>query len=365
MILDNEVPETTGAGGAGLTASRKDDHIKFALEQQNEAPQRSDFDAVEFVHHALSGINVENVSRVTAVGDMVWASPLYINAMTGGTETALRVNRALAQAAAETGTTLASGSLGIALDHPETRDSFEVLRAENPNGFVLANIGAGRGVDDALRAVEMLEADALQIHINAVQETVMPEGSRDFGTWLEGIAQIAQALPVPVIAKEVGFGLSRRTLNQLREAGIDIADVSGKGGTNFARIEAERRSDGYDDLIDWGQSTVACLLDAPEFGTLLASGGVRSPVDAVKALALGAAAVGIAGRILRVAIDGDAHEVVQQLEWWNTRVSELSALLGAETPAELTHTDVLLRGAVREFCELRGIDAAAYARRSV
>lgn len=345
------------------TRGRKDDHIRLALEQQ-PLTQRSEFDDIEFVHHALSGINREEVRLETRVADQLWASPLYVNAMTGGTDRAAAVNRALAEAAAETGTTIASGSLGIALDHPETAASFTVLREANPNGVVIANIGAGRSEDDAHRAVELLDADALQIHVNAVQETVMPEGSRRFGTWLEGIESIVTQLTVPVIVKEVGFGLSKRTLRQLREIGVEIADVSGTGGTNFAEIEAARRDDGFTDLNRFGQSTAACLLDVPRFPTVLASGGVRTPLDVVKALALGARGVGVAGRILAVAKDGDADAVRNELEWFGERIVELLALLGAPTPAALTHTDLLIRGRVREFCELRGIDAAAFSRRS-
>jgi isopentenyl-diphosphate delta-isomerase len=353
------------AGGSSLSANRKDDHIRLAMQQQHEPEKHSDFDDIEFIHHALSGINISDVHLDVRVGNTTWDTPLYINAMTGGTDQALTVNRTLAQAAARTQTTMSSGSLGIALDHPETRESFTVLRDENPNGFLIANIGAGRPLSDAQRAVELLDADALQVHINPVQETIMPEGSRNFGSWLDDLAEIVERLEVPVIVKEVGFGLSKKTLQILREIGVETADVAGTGGTNFARIEASRRTDGYDDLLDYGQSTACCLLDAPEFTTLLASGGVRSPIDAVKALALGASAVGIAGRILRVAVDGSSETVVEHLEWWLTRIAELSALLGASHPVALRQTDVLLRGGVREFCMLRGIDAAAYSRRSV
>lgn len=347
-----------------LSASRKDDHIRLAMQQQREAPAHRAFDDVEFIHHALGGVNIDDVNLPVTVGDMNWRQPFYINAMTGGTKQALQVNTALAEAAAQTGTTIASGSVSIALDHPELADTFRVLRTLNPSGTVIANIGAGRTLDDAKRAVDLLEADALQVHVNAVQETVMPEGSRNFGDWLPILENIVAGLNVPIIVKEVGFGLSRRTLDQLRDIGVDIADVSGSGGTNFARIEGARREDGFNDLDSFGQSTVECLLDAPEFPTVLASGGVRNPLDAVRALALDARAVGIAGRVLRVAIDGDSDAVAKHLEWWEARIAELCALLGATTPGALTSTDVLLRGRVREFCMLRGIDASMYTRRS-
>ncbi|WP_166986126.1 type 2 isopentenyl-diphosphate Delta-isomerase [Canibacter zhoujuaniae] len=345
-------------------ASRKEDHINLALAQQNSAVRHSDFDDLEFIHHALSGRNIESVDLKTEVAGKTWQHPLYINAMTGGTDSALRINTALAEAAAATGTAIATGSVGIALDQPETAATFKVLRERNPHGFVFSNIGAGRSVDDARRAVDLLEADALQIHVNAVQETVMPEGERRFETWLPLIAEIVQAVPVPVVVKEVGFGLSRRTLKQLGEIGVQIADVSGTGGTNFALIEAARRPEGYDDLLSYGQSAIVSLLDAPQFDTLLASGGVRTAMDAVKLLALGARSVGIAGAILKEAVDGDSERVVSALNWWITRIREISALLGAATCAELQHTDVLIRGRVKEYCQLRGVDPAGFASRS-
>nr|WP_221221282.1 type 2 isopentenyl-diphosphate Delta-isomerase [Canibacter oris] len=360
-------PQVENVTNVSLAQNRKDDHIRFAIEQQGSAQTHRDFDDVEFLHHALGGVNLEQVRLQTMVADIEWQHPLYINAMTGGTAAALQINSALARAAAATGTALAAGSLGVALDQPETAVSFKVLRELNPEGFVFANIGAGRSVSDALRAVELLQANALQIHINTVQETVMPEGDRDFGEWIDNLANLASALErdgVPLVVKEVGFGLSRKTLKLLSEIGVKIADVSGKGGTNFAQIEAERRSDSYHYLNSFGQSAVVSLLDAPEFPELLASGGVKSPLDAVKLLALGARAVGVAGAFLPAAATGDHEKVVEQLKWWVSRMRELYALLGAANTSQLTSTDVLLRGRVREYCQLRAIDPAGYARRS-
>lgn len=349
-----------------LAQNRKDDHIRFALEQQTEI-RRSDFHEIEFLHHALAGGNSAEVNLATKVGELNFPVPFYINAMTGGTDTAMTVNRTLALAAAEVGVPLASGSLGVAVDQPATAASFQVLRELNPHGLVFANLGAGRNATDALRAVELLQADALQIHVNAVQETVMPEGDRDFSGWLRNIEAIVAALEpvgVPVIVKEVGFGLSRKTLEQLRGVGVTIADVSGSGGTNFARIEAGRRADVFTDFNDFGQSAIVCLLDAPEFPNLLASGGVKTPLDAIKLLALGAKAVGIAGYFLRVASSSDSEQTAEQLKWWIARLREMYALLGAASTAELQQTDLLLRGRVREYCQLREIDPAGFARRS-
>lgn len=346
-------------------SKRKEDHIRLAADQGRERSGSNDFDDLEFVHHALDGIDVAAVDLATKVGDWAWPVPLYINGMTGGADTAMRVNRSLAIAARETGLPMASGSVGIAIDDASTAGSFRVIREENPDGFVMANVGAGRPAEHGQRAVDLLDANALQLHLNAVQETVMPEGGREFSDWLRGVERTVAATSVPVIVKEVGFGLSRRTLQQLREVGVQIADVSGSGGTNFARIESARGGDAFSYLGSFGQSAAACLLDAPaNFPNLLASGGVRHPLDVVKALALGARAVGVAGPFLLQALEGTPETLTAQIRGWIDQVRMLHAMLGAATPADLSTTDLLVRGRVREFATLRAIDISALARRT-
>src|SRR5699024_3973524 len=175
-------------------------------------PRRSDFAALDFVRPAPPGSSPAAVDLSVDPGAGTWSAPVYVNGRTGGTETTARINRDLALAAAETGLPMACGSMSAALDDAEAAKGFTVIREVNPDGFVMGNLGAGRSADDARRAVELLGADALQIHVNPVQETAMPEGTRDFSEWLDGLAEIVAACPVPVIVKEVGFGLSRRTL---------------------------------------------------------------------------------------------------------------------------------------------------------
>ena len=346
-------------------AGRKDDHVRLAAEQRAEPPH-NEFDDLDFVHHALAAIDVDSVAIGVQVDDWAWESPFYVNGMTGGTDATARINRDLAIAAAETGMPMASGSVSIALDEPEAARSFTVIRDENPDGFVMTNIGVGRSADDAVRAVELLQADALQLHINAVQEVVMPEGARDFSSWMRSVEQIAAASPVPVIAKEVGFGLSRRTLRRLADLGIRVADVSGRGGTDFLRIENDRRTGGdFSIMTGFGQSAPASLLDAPDDGpTLLASGGVRNPYDVVKALASGASAVGVAGTFLQAVLDGGAQALVSLVRDWQDQTRSIMALLGAASPAALASADLVVRGRLAEYLRLRGVDLAALARRS-
>lgn len=369
-MTEREALDAAALDAAGRH-TRKEDHVRLAATQWTGGGPRSDFDDVAFVHHALGAVAVEEVDpSVEMLGRRV-AWPFYINGMTGGTEHTGRINRDLAIAARETGIAMACGSMSIALDDAEAARAFTVIRDENPDGLVMANLGVGRTAEDAARVVEMLRADALQLHVNAVQETVMPEGSPEFGSWLRGIEEIVRASPVPVLVKEVGFGLSPRTLLRLQELGVEWADVSGRGGTDFLRIENDRRPGGdYAYLTGFGQSAPACLLDAAATAelspgpVLLASGGVRSPLDVLRALALGARAVGVAGAFLTAVDSGGPDALVPLLRTWQDHLRDLSALLGARTPADLAHTDVLIRGGLREYCELRGIEAGRYSRRS-
>lgn len=349
-----------------MSGDRKDDHVRLAAAQGRGQQQRSELDDIEFLHHALAGLDRSHVRLDASVGPWQWPVPIYLNGMTGGSPRTGRINRELAIAARETGLPIATGSMSVALAQPEALPSFLVIRQELPEGFVMANLGADRTADDARRVVDALAANALQVHVNTVQEIVMPEGGRDFAAWAGNLERIRAAVDVPVIVKEVGFGLSRRTLRLLHELGIELADVSGRGGTDFARIENERRELGdYAYLAGWGQSAAASLLDAaPPHPALLASGGVRTPLDVVRLLALGAQSVGIAGTFLRVVLDGGAPALVAELERWLAQLRDLLTVLGAAAPAELRHADVLVRGRLREYCRIRGIDSDALSRRS-
>ncbi len=360
---------------------RKEDHVRLAVVQwsarkhsgggsRGGGSAHNEFDDLEFIHHALAAVPPAEVDLGVELAGRRLSSPFYINGMTGGTEHTSHINQQLAIAARQTGLAMACGSVSIALDDPSCAESFRVIRRENPDGVVMANIGVGRSPADAVRAVDLLDADLLQVHINAVQETLMPEGSPDFADWLGGIEQIVAAVPVPVLVKEVGFGLSARTLRQLAEIGVRYADVSGRGGTDFLRIENDRRPGAdYGYLTGFGQSAPACLLDAGRLGfeehpALLASGGVRNPLDVLKCLALGAGSVGVAGSFLSAVVDGGAAALVELITSWQVHTRELAALLGARDVGGLQRTDLLVRRSLAEYCQLRGIDAGAYSRRS-
>ena len=299
-----------------------------------------------------------------------WPLPFYINAMTGGTKTTGEVNAALARAAAATGAAIACGSQHIAVRSPQCADGFEVIRREAPDAYVLANVGPTISPLQARCAVEMIGANALQVHLNVAQELVMPEGDRDFRDWDERLTAITQAVGVPVIVKEVGFGLSLATIEALAACGASAADVAGTGGTDFVAIENERRpSKEYSHLSGWGQSTALCLLESvcgPRRAPLpvLASGGVRTPLDVARALALGARAVGVSGHFLRTVMAGGSRALEEELSSWRQQLRIIMTLVGALDVPGLRRTDILVTGATAERARLLGVDLEALARRS-
>lgn len=341
-----------------MIADRKNDHVRLAAEQQRGHTGHNEFDDVSFVHRALAGIDRSDVSLATRFAGVEWQVPLYINAMTGGSAKTGVINRDLSIAARETGVPIATGSMSAYFADESVADTFSVMRRENPDGFIMANVNATATVEKARRAVDLLRANALQIHLNTIQETVMPEGDRSFSSWAPQIEKIVAGVDVPVIVKEVGFGLNRETVLMLREMGVSAADVGGRGGTNFALIENGRRDRAdYAFLGDWGLSTPACLLDAQGVGIpVLASGGVRHPLDVARGLALGASAVGASGRFLGTLLDEGVPGLIARISTWLDQLAALMTVLGARTPADLARCDVLIRGDLRSFCVDRGIE---------
>lgn len=324
--------------GSNEAASRKDDHLRLAT-AQHDTEGVNDFDRVRLIHNSLPETRVADVSLAVENAILPWQTPFYINGMTGGSEATGKINRILARAAARTGVAIASGSESVAARHPELRHTFSVIREENPTGLVLGNVGAAVDVAIAKTAVEIVEADALQVHLNVPQEIIMPEGDRDFRGITDNIARIIDAVDVPVIVKEVGFGMSRETVESLINIGVKAVDVAGRGGTNFATIENARRPiEDYSYLANWGQSAVESLLDCAELTRVIdvnSSGGVRNPLDVIKSLVLGAKAVGVAGHFMHIAVSDGEDALVAEIERWQTHLAELMAMVGVHNVSEL------------------------------
>ncbi|MBO1198658.1 type 2 isopentenyl-diphosphate Delta-isomerase [Staphylococcus simiae] len=337
---------------------RKNEHVEIAM-SQSDAPL-SDFDKVRFVHHSVPSINVADVDLTSTTTDLTMDYPVYINAMTGGSEWTKNINEKLAVVARETGLAMAVGSTHAALRNPRMAETFTIARQTNPNGIIFSNVGADVPVDKALEAVELLEAQALQIHVNSPQELVMPEGNREFSTWLDNIAEIVGRVTVPVIVKEVGFGMSKELVNDLHQIGVNYVDVSGKGGTNFVDIENARRAQqDMSYLSSWGQSTVESLLETTAYQksvNIFASGGLRTPLDAVKSLALGAKAVGMSRPFLnQVENNGIAH-TVEYVEAFIEHIKAIMTMLNAQNIDELTHKPMVFSPELISWIEQRGLD---------
>lgn len=346
--------------------ARKLEHIKYSLELSGE-PVTSGFADVELVHNALPELTWSEIdTSLTFLGKRL-AAPFLINAMTGGTETAEAINAALGRAAQQCHIALAVGSQTAALADPQLAETFRAARRENPGGVVLANLGAQASPEMAVKAVEMVEADGLQLHLNVPQELAMAEGDRDFRGVLNRIGQTVRLLPVPVIVKEVGFGLSRDVVRRLFDAGVRYLDVSGRGGTNFVAIENCRSGAGCGrHFPDWGIPTAVSLLEAASLALpvrLIASGGIRTAVEAAKALAIGAETVGIAGPFLQILMNESEEALCRHIRQLADGLKAIMLMTGSANLSDLRQQPVIVLGKTREWLEQRGIDTSSLARR--
>ena len=332
--------------------ARKADHIRINLEEDVQFPRlTTGLEKFRFVHQALPELNMAQVNLAVELFGHAVQVPLLISSMTGGTEVAERINRNLAIGAQARGVAMGVGSQRTGLEVGETADSFRV-RDVAPDILLFANLGAaqlnkGYTVDHCRRAVDMIEADALILHLNPLQEAVQADGDWDWTGLLDKIEQVCAAVGVPVVAKEVGWGFSREAAQQLLSAGVAALDVAGAGGTSWSQVEMYRaptakhaRVAGA--FVDWGIPTAVslryCREAAPHL-PVFASGGIRNGIDVAKCIALGANLVGIAGDFLRAADAGGVDGVIELAESLTAelRVAMLCAGAGdlsalAETP---------------------------------
>ncbi|MBN6202470.1 type 2 isopentenyl-diphosphate Delta-isomerase [Staphylococcus saprophyticus] len=337
---------------------RKNEHVEIAMAQGDATI--SDFDEIRFVHHSIPSVDVDDIDLTSQLKDFTLDQPLYINAMTGGSEWTKQINEKLAVIARETGIAMAVGSTHAALRNSKMASSFSIVRDTNPDGIIFSNVGADVTVDKAVESVKLLDAQALQVHVNAPQELVMPEGNRTFSTWMENLAQIVSRVDVPVIVKEVGFGMSKETIKSLNEIGVRYVDVSGRGGTNFVDIENERRTyKDMDYLGLWGQTTVESLLESASYQQdmdILASGGVRTPLDAVKCLALGASAVGMSRPFLNQVENYGITETLNYTEQFTDHMKKIMTMLDVKTIKDLKQTQMVFSPKLQSWIEQRGLD---------
>ncbi|MFW8053958.1 type 2 isopentenyl-diphosphate Delta-isomerase [Vagococcus fluvialis] len=339
--------------------NRKDQHIHYA-EMQYKPQSTNGLEQVRFVHQSFSEMKTTDVNLNTNLGSLSLDYPFFINAMTGGSDKAHVINKNLSIIAKETGLAMAVGSVSAAIKDPSLSESFKIVRKENPNGLIISNLGAHHSLENAKMAVDMLEADAIQIHLNTPQEVVMPEGDRDFTGWLNNIKEIVKHIDVPVIVKEVGFGMSKETIQQLIDIGVTIIDVSGRGGTNFIHIENERREEKeYDYLLNWGQTTAESLLEAHFYrkqADFIASGGIKNPLHMLAAFGLGAKAIGLSGEFLHRVLTTGNEQTIHTVNQWKSELTALMTLVGAKKITDVEKASIVLSPELKHWCCERHIN---------
>jgi isopentenyl-diphosphate delta-isomerase len=325
---------------------RKRDHIRYALDQANQASGQSGLESVHLVHEALPDLDFEELSLASVCLGRPAPTPFYIAGMTAGHADAAHLNLMMARACQTRGWAMGVGSQRRELEATST-DKWKELRETAPDVVLVANLGISQLIRTPLAQIERvvagLRADALAIHLNALQEVMQPEGTPHFKGSLSAVRRICAELSIPVVLKETGCGFSARTLARLREAGFAAVDVSGLGGTHWGRIEGARaaprsiQAQAAQTYAGWGETTVDSVRAAREAlpgMEIWASGGVRSGLDAAKLIALGAQRVGYAKPALEAALAGE----VALDAWMAQQEYELKTALfctGSATPAEL------------------------------
>lgn len=343
---------------------RKEDHISLAVEM-TEMQTSNGFEEVHLVPDSVTEINMEAVKLDTHFLGKRLGAPLLINAITGGTQQGAELNASMACMAAKYRLAMAVGSQQIVLDNSDAARTFHIARENNPDGIIIANVPAAAAPELALRAVGMLKADGLQLHFNTPQELAMREGERSFGGLLDNVRGIRDVCPVPLIAKEVGFGFSRESITRLHQAGIDIFDCSGRGGTNFIAIENRRQGMLTSDLNEWGLSSAASLAEAVDTGLpvmIISSGGMKGPLDAAKALAMGAHLVGLSGILLNILVKEGLESLDEYMERFIYSLRAVFLMSGAVDLAEMQKQPVIITGRTRDWLKARGINPEIWAR---
>jgi isopentenyl-diphosphate delta-isomerase len=361
-----------GPGDAGeIIRERKREHVELALAPSSQTGTAAGWDDITLVPAALPGVSPGDVDLATDLVGRRLAAPIVLAGMTGGHAEAAELNATLGAVAQRRGLAVGVGSQRAALVAPGLADSFTAVRRRAPDAVVLANVGAcqlaDQGDTPALDAgavgelVAMVGADALAIHLNVVQELVQTEGDRDFGRLAEAVAAVVARSPVPVLVKETGAGIDRASAVTLVGAGVAALDVGGVGGTGFARIEGERAARAGDargarlgrTFADWGIPTAVSVLEVRLAGVpVVATGGVRSGLDAARALALGATAVGLGRPAMVAALRGE-EALLDEIDLFTEELRTALVLCGARRPVDLPTP--VIRGATAEWARQRGL----------
>ena len=326
---------------------RKADHIKINLEQDVRSALTTGLENYHFIHEALPELDLNRLDTTVSLFAKRLAAPILISSMTGGTAEAETINLRLAEAAQEMNIAMGVGSQRAAIEHPEQARTFQVRRVA-PDILLFANLGAvqlnyGYTIDHCRRAVDMIQADALILHLNPLQEAVQDAGDTNFDGLAKRIEEVCKQIEVPVIAKEVGWGISERTAKLLSDCGVSAIDVAGAGGTSWSQVEMHRAPDEFTrqlaaTFVGWGIPTADSILNVkkatPDM-TIFASGGIKDGLDIAKCIALGATLGGMAGQFLKAAAIS-TEQAVDMMKLTKRQIEVTMFASGAGTLKELT-----------------------------
>lgn len=336
-------------------SSRKKDHIDICInEDVDYKDELFGFDHYVFEHHAATEVDIEQISFSTKFFNHRIDFPFLISCMTGGTKDAESINERLAIAAQELNIPIGVGSQRQALENDDFIDSYKKIRDHAKNVPVLSNIGAAqvakmKGLSSIRRIIEMVDADVLVIHLNPFQELLQPEGETDFTGLKKNIEKICSRIEQPVIVKEVGAGIAKKTAKDLLELGVDGIDVSGASGTSWAAVELLRSNKSSDYFRNWGLPTSYCVRTVAKLKSdydfmLISSGGISSFDEAAKSYALGADITASAKSVLRELMKNDIEGVVNFIQNIFENIKKIMYLTGSQTLADLNKSKLIKKG---------------------
>jgi len=352
------------------TSRRKIEQLRICAEEEVEVNENC-FADVMLIHVALPEIDKDEIDLKTEFLGFSLNYPIIIASMTGGHPETKRINEVLAEAAETLGVGMGVGSQRAALEGTEHEDSFRVVRDVAPNSFIYANLGAPQlkeyGIEGVERVIEMIDADAIAIHLNFLQEAIQPEGNVDAKDCMASIKEVCEAIKKPVIVKETGAGISYGIAKKLHAVGVSAIDVGGLGGTSLAVAEIHRAKAEGDELgehlgklfgWDWGIPTVESIVECsalPFSIPIIATGGIRTGIDVAKSMALGAELCSAALPFLKPALkNANADKVIEKIKEMGEELKVAMFLTGCKTIAELKEAEVIVTGKTKEIAEQRG-----------
>ena len=306
---------------------RKKDHIRLALADKTTL---TSLDVYAIDYNSVPRFGLDNLDTSTTICNKKWQFPFFINAITAGGEECNKINQDFMEVSKACGIQFFPGSYSPALKDKNDEAAY-------PKGYSI-NLGLDKDPNLILDAIEKTKAQYIQLHTNPLQEIVMPEGDHNFESWLSTLTEVSKKSPIPVILKETGFGMNEETIKLAIDLNLAAVDVSGMGGTNFARIENGRREDKSTYLENIGYTTAESLEFAAPYRDkidIIASGGIRNPLDVVKCLALGAKAVGVSKTFLEILVSDGKEALIDEIEKWKKELKFLMILMNAKNIDEL------------------------------